>query len=242
MPVVVHAAVVINEIVPKTDPPTGEWVEFYNTDSSSVSLNQWKLDHTSGDGKSFILNASEIIQPHGFLTVTGSQTAISFDINGDAIRLFDANGTLVDQESYPGTLGYNTSMGRTVDGGGVWTLCTAATYNTNNNCPQPSPTATPPPAVAPTNTPSPKPTATPTPAGVPTATPIPTQETFGTLLGAATAVTSTPIPTPTPKDDNVLQFTVQKMWIVYTLMAIAAAALSLMVAMWVRQRQKRKKI
>ena len=80
------AAVVINEMYPKYSDPAWEWVELYNTDSQSVSLNQWKLDHTGGDGNSFILNASMNIQPHSFLTLYGNQTAISFSIKHHTIK------------------------------------------------------------------------------------------------------------------------------------------------------------
>lgn len=240
----VHAAVVINEIVPKTDPSTLEWVELYNTDSQSVSLNQWKLDHTA-DSSSYILNASAIIQPHGFLLLAGSQTNISFSINGDTIRLFDQNNAPVDSQSYPGTLGYNTSMGRTSDGDGVWALCTTATPNTNNVCPTPSPTATP----MPTPTPYPIATPFPTPTLMPTPTLIattPTPQTFGSLLPTPTGpqvlgATASVTPIPTQTQGDIMQLKIRKTWIAYGLLAIAAAALSYMLVLWLRRRQRKTK-
>jgi hypothetical protein len=237
-----RAAVVINEIYPKYADPVWEWVELYNTDASAVSLDRWKLDHTTGDGKSFILNASARIEPHGFLTLKGSQTGIAFSVEGDTVRLFDANGALADSKSYPGTLGYNTSMGRSTDGGDGWVICApepyAATPNTNNKCP-PAPTATPVPTPTGTPTPTPKPTATPTPMFTPTlapqsfglimATPTPPQ-----ILGATVTITPTPAPT------DLLRFTVSKSWVAYALLGIAAAALSLMLTLWLRTRSVRK--
>lgn len=155
----VFAAVVINEIYPKYSDPAWEWVELYNTGSESVLLDRWKLDHTAGDAESYILNASATIQPHGFLTLFGSQTSINFSIEGDTVRLFDANGTLADSKSYPGTLGYNTAMGRSTDGGDSWVICApnphAATPNKPNNCPIPTSTPTPIPTQPPSNTPTP---------------------------------------------------------------------------------------
>lgn len=171
----VFAAVVINEIYPKYSDPAWEWVELYNTGSESVLLDRWKLDHTAGDAKSYILNASAAIQPHGFLTLFGSQTSINFNIEGDRVRLFDANGTLVDSQWYPGTLGYNTSMGRSTDGGEGWVICSpdpyAATPNKPNNCPLPASTPTSIPTHTPTSVPTSSPTLTPTSIPIPTASP-----------------------------------------------------------------------
>jgi hypothetical protein len=237
----VYAAVVINEIFPKTSDVTWEWVELYNTGSESISLDRWKLDHTAGDAKSYILNAGAIIQPHGFLTFYGSQTTITFSIEGDTVRLFDVNGALVDNQSYPGILGYNTSMGRSSDGGGSWAMCTTATFNTTNDCPQPSPTPTPIPTSTSTPSPTPLPTNTPTPTPILT----PTRQTFGSLLPSPTetrvlGVANGISPTPTPTAD-VLQFAVSKTRIAYILLGIAATALSLMVILWIRGRLMRKK-
>ena len=241
----VRAAVVINEVYPKITNVAWEWVELYNTDSTSVSLDRWKLDHTAGDAKSFILNASAIIQPHGFLTFYGSQTAINFGVDGDTVRLFDANGSLVDSQSYPGTLGYNTSIGRSADGGDGWVICTpdpyAATPNASNNCPPaPTPTATPIPT--PTSTPTPQPKADRPLAETPTATPTSAPQTFGSLIpsptGQALGVTVLLTPSPTPTTD-VLQFKISKTWIAYLLLGIAAAALSIMLVMFLRRRKIR---
>ncbi len=238
----VHAAVVINEILPKTDPATLEWVELYNTGSESVSLDRWKLQTETGFVQTFILNASAIIGPHGFLTFTGSQTGISFAINGDIVRLFDDKNTEIDSQSYPGILGYNTSMGRSTDGDGIWAQCTKVTFNTNNNCPVPTPT----PEAPPTNTPTPtrpsQPTPTPLPKAVrpPADTPTPTQQTFGSFLPSPAntqvlGAIETISPTPTPATD-VLYFAVSKTRIAYVLLGIAAVALSAMIILWLRQR------
>lgn len=231
----VRAAVVINEILPKTDPSAYEWVELYNTGSDSVSLNLWKLDHTAGDGKSFVLNAGDIIQPHGFLTLSGSQTALSFSINGDTVRLFDANNNPVDSQSFPGNLGYNTSMGRTVDGDGVWAMCTTATYNTNNNCPVPSPTATPMPTATPSPTDTPAPTATPTP--IPTPTPAVISLLLTTTPAPQVLGTTPGIP-PAPAGSDSFQIIIAKSWIAYILLGIAAAAIAVMFTLWLKRRRQ----
>jgi hypothetical protein len=210
------------------------------------------MDHTAGDEKSFILNASAVIGPHGFLTFSGTQTAISFSIEGDTVRLFDANGTLVDSKSYPGTLGYNTSMGRSTDGGDGWVVCApdpyGATPNTNNNCPPaPTPTSTP----TPTPTPFPTATAAPTPTPLPTpiSTPIPTstpsapaRQTFGSFLPspAQTQVLgaeNTISPTPTP-DQTKLSLKIDKI-LAFQILAVAIAWGGIAILAFVRQKKKR---
>lgn len=218
-----HAAVVINELFPKTDPVTREWIELYNAGSEPVSLDRWKIRTSGGEA---ILNASAIIAPHGFATFAQSQLAISFSIDGDTVQLFDANANRVDSQWYPGTLGYNTSMGRSIDGAGSWTLCTTATPNAANDCPQPSPTATP----------------------IPTSTPTPQQQTFAIFLPTPTAPqvlgtqddvspTPTPTPTPTPASADMVQFSVSKVWIAYVLLGVAESALLLMLFLWLRRRK-----
>ncbi len=239
-----RAAVVINELLPKTDPATNEWVELYNTGSESVSLDRWHIDHIAGDAKSYIFNAGAVIGPSGFLTFNGNQTAISFSIQGDTVRLFDATGTLVDSQSYPGILGYNTSMGRSTDGAGVWAICTTATYNTPNNCPQPSPTPTPIPTAEMTPTPTPAvtpyPTLTTTPFPAATQnsiepeTPVPSRQTFGSflpsptenrVLGAQDVLSPTPTPDPatlTLKMDKILAYQILAVAVAWGVIAAVA--------------------
>ena len=233
----VYAAVLINELYPKTSDITLEWVELYNTGTETVSLNQWRLDHTGTNSQSFVLNASMTIQPHGFLTINENQSTIVFSIDGDTVRLFDANGALVDSQSYPGILGYNTSMGRSSDGAGSWTICTIPTYNMTNNCPPPTPTPTALPTTTPTETP------------VPLKQPLvvtPTQQTFGSLLPTPTVdpyilgAENTLTPTPTPTPAGILQFAIPKTWVAYVLLGIADIAFSLIVILWLWQRFMRK--
>ena len=203
-----YAAVVINEVYPKTEPANLEWVELYNTGSELVSLDRWRLQNSAGVVTTFILNASARIASHGFLTFPGSQTNISFAIDGDTVRLFDEKNGEVDSQWYPGILGYNTSMGRSSDGNGSWTICTTATYNKPNNCPEPSPTFTP---IGSGPTPLPTNMSTPTPTPLPIKTPppqpqadAPDRQTFGSLLPSPTqthVLGAGDIPSPTPTPD-----------------------------------------
>ena len=231
----VYAAVVINELLPKTDPASREWIELYNTGSETISLDRWHIDHTAGDVKSFILPANALVSPHGFLTFSGTQTAIVFSVEGDTARLFDANGTLVDSKNYPGTLGYNTSIGRSTDGGDGWANCApdpyTATPDKPNNCPPaPTPTPTPTPVNTPTPTPRPLPTNTPSPIPTPT----PAQQTFGSFLPSPTQIqvlgaedTTSPTPTADPTRltlnmDKILAYQILAVTVAWGLIAAVA--------------------
>ncbi len=194
----VHAAVVINEMVPKSSDTAAAWIELYNSGADTVPLDRWRL--TTKAGSTFQFNASATISPKGFITVYQSQTNLNFSIEGDTVSLFDEKNSSIDTQSYPGILGYNTAMGRSIDGGNGWTICVPApeykaTPNAANKCP-------PPPTNTPTPTISPSPTFSPTPSPVSF---IPEQNTpspemrsssfpFPEVKGANTTLTPTRIP------------------------------------------------
>ncbi len=220
----IRAAIVINELMPLDKNPDVEWVELYNTDDGpdSKSLNGWMLQNAEGDKFPFGINAK--IPPHGFLTLTGYQMNMRFSIRGDTVQLFDEKtpSTLIDSQSYPSTLGYDNSMGRSVDGGGTWVTCTTATFNTNNDCPQPSPTANP----TPFPTKIPTPTLTPQPKADWPLADTPAQRTFGSFLPSpaetqvlGTAITPSPTPTPDPTS---LTLKMDKI-LAYQILAVAVA-------------------
>lgn len=150
----VYAAIYINEIYPKTEDISKQWVELYNSGDESVSLDRWKLENSSGEITSFTFNASALIQPKSFLLFYQTQTGINLNKSGDSVKLTDEKNNLIDQQRYEGILGYNMSVGKSNDGGFGWSVCTVATPDKPNNCP--APTNTPiPPTLFPTDTPKP---------------------------------------------------------------------------------------
>ncbi|HUD20254.1 MAG TPA: lamin tail domain-containing protein [Patescibacteria group bacterium] len=246
----VYAAVVINEILPKPSDPANQWIELYNTGTDTVSLNQWKIENTSNGGKSYIIAASGSISGHGFYLINRSQSAIPLSIEGDTVKLSDPNNTAVDTQSYPGTLGFNTSMGRMPDGTGLWTICAptapdgpyAFTPNLPNNCPIPTPSPTP--TVTPVPTSTPIPTDTPTDAPTPTAMRTFAPITFGNVLGTTNSLTPTLTPSPTPGD--VLKIVIPNAIVVPKTLAIqigiiVAAWILIAVTATIRGRRKRQK-
>ena len=170
----VHASVVINEILPKIEDAKGSWIELYNNGSEPVSLDRWKIENTVGEVKTYTLNASAIIQSHGFLIFYNNDTGIPLNKSGDVVKLTDEKNTILDSQTYPGILGYNIAVGRTTDGGGIWVVCAFPTGGKTNNC------------LAPTETPT-----LPTPIPIPTAIPEPT---FAIPAASSTPeVISTPV-------------------------------------------------
>lgn len=190
----VYAEVYINEIYPKTQDVSLEWIELFNNGTSEVSLDRWSLENTKGETKKFTLNASSIIPAHGFLSFTQSQTGISLNKEGDTVKLTNEKNDVVDTESYYGTLGYNISVGRTNDGGGVWATCTEGTQNLTNKCPTPTSTPTPLPTAIPLPTPTTEvlPSLTPTQIILPTFTPSPSPTTTAQVLGTQGTLTVQP--------------------------------------------------
>lgn len=176
-PSLLHATIVINEVLPKTQISSFQFIELYNNGSERVSLDRWKLELNSGEIKTYTMNASSIIEPHNFLTFCQTQTGFIFNTGGETMRLIDEKNSTIDTQSYPGILGYNTAMGRSSDGGGYWTICTVDTPNKSNNCPAPTITPIIPTAIPPTSTPIPPPLDTPYFSPSPTLIPsTPTQE------------------------------------------------------------------
>lgn len=230
LPSRVFAAIVINEVFPKTSDPQYSWVELYNNGIELVSLDRWTISNST---KSFMMNASSIIQANGFLTFSGSQTSLEFNKEGDRVKLTDDKGVQVDSQSYPGTLGYNTAIGRTTDGGGVWVICSAGTQNQKNDCPEPSPT----PTLTPTPTRAPIPTSTATPKAAET----PKSESFGTItesqvLGESSEPTPTLIPSQSP---DFIQVALSRTALLQALFAAVAVVIVVMIFFWFFSHRKR---
>jgi hypothetical protein len=175
------ASVVINEFMPNpAGSDTGEWVEFYNTSSSSADLSDYFFDDDTSfdtDGGSAIIVLSGILP--------GASTCfweLSSYLNntGDSPTLFAAGGETVDSYSYTATQDDKT-FARVPDGGS-WQQDQSPTKSPVRCLDlAPSPTPTP----SPTNTPTPTPTTAPSTTA--TSTPKPT---------SSLTVTKTPILKP----------------------------------------------
>lgn len=201
----VFAAIYINEFGSNEDP---DWIEIYNSDSSSVDLSLYRLkDNTSTNKK----DLSGTLNGGGYTVFDWSN---KLNNSGDVIKLVfiaDENNT-IDQVSYGdkgGTLAplQGQSAGRQTDGGGTWVVFNTPTKGSTNNASTPIPTATATLSPSPSSTPIPTPTRTPTPTKTPTPTatpkpqatekpntPTPTKSVSTNVLGSATAPKVSPSP------------------------------------------------
>ena len=146
-------------------------------------MNQWTLKNSNGEQKTFILNASARFEGRGYYVIPNSQSGIVLNKDGDTVTLTNDQGSVIDTQSFPGTLGFNTSQGRSPDGGAAMTVCTAPTEGAANNCP------------APTATPSPLPT--------PIATTAPVETPFLTPTYAPVESDPVSLRTNNPSDESI---------------------------------------
>ena len=117
IPIVFSDSLIINEInyhsADNFDP--GDWIELYNPQQYAVNISNWKLKDEV-DAHEFIFPAGSIIPSGGFLVVAENMN--SFDSlfpnvsnymgpmgfglsgNGELIRLYNSNGSMVDTVHY----------------------------------------------------------------------------------------------------------------------------------------------
>lgn len=183
----VYAGIVINEF---SSGSSSDWIELYNTGTSSADLSAYRLKDASTNVK----NLSGMLAAGGIISFSFSSW---LNNTGDTVRLVSGDGSnefITDKMEYGGNNGMcapleNQSIGRLPDG---WTDIKRfavgsrdGTNNTGTEAPCPSPTLTPTPTAAllptltPTSTPQPAVTETPTP--VATHTPMPTVKKTPTL-------------------------------------------------------------
>jgi len=115
----IRDSVVINEINYNPHPlfPTGDWIELHNVKDRVVDMSGWVLTDDEMSHR-YVFPANTAIEPKGFLVVSNERenfwlflpevwnTTGDFDFglgSGDAIRLFDSNGKLVDSVYYEAT-------------------------------------------------------------------------------------------------------------------------------------------
>ncbi len=123
------------------NPPTGEkeWVEIYNDNDFSVSLNNWYLDDIENAGSSSKIFSLEInAKGYGIFDLTSS----IFNNDGDSVRLLDFNKNLKDDFEY-GKTEQGKTLGRTSLESDDFCLQEPSKNLVNNSCINPSPTPQP---------------------------------------------------------------------------------------------------
>ncbi len=134
------------------NPPTGEkeWVEIYNDNDFSVSLNEWYIDDLENSGSTPKMFSLEIGKKS--YAVFDLSTSI-FNNDGDNIRLLDHKKDLKDDLEYNKT-DQGKTLGRTNLDSDDFCIQEPSKSSINNPCIDPTPTITPTSIIAQTKTPT----------------------------------------------------------------------------------------
>lgn len=126
----IATTVKINEVESSGGSP-GDWVELYNTGTSTVDLSGY-IFKDNDDSHAYVLPAGTTIAAGGYFIV--EEAAMGFGLGSpDAARLFAPDGvTLVD--SYEWTPHATTTYGRCPNGTGDFTTTTSVTKGAANDC------------------------------------------------------------------------------------------------------------
>lgn len=175
------ADVVINEVYANPPDESNEFIELYNTSSSSVTISGWTVSDTEGSTDTYTLPTETTIGAGEYKVFKKGTTGITLNNDNDGVILKNGSSE-VDSTTYSSTIS-GKSWSRIPNGTGSFVNNTDPTEGASNA--SPPPTDTPTPTKTPTPVPSATPTKTPTPApsATPAKTPTPT-------------VNKTPTPTP----------------------------------------------
>lgn len=107
-------ALVINEIMYNSPGTDEEWVELYNNTDQPISLENWKINDDNGTHTPIVIPAGYTVAAYDYFTVEvatggafpftpdydGSGAGLALGNGGDAVRLYNADGILIDIVSY----------------------------------------------------------------------------------------------------------------------------------------------
>ena len=131
--------VVVNEVESNGGVP-GDWIELYNAGSTVVDLSNF-LVKDNDDTRTTRLPAGTTIAPGGYYVI--EEDVLGFGLGaGDAARVYDANGTLLD--AYTWTAHAAITYARCPNGTGDFADATTSTKGAANSCaPVSGPTTSP---------------------------------------------------------------------------------------------------
>lgn len=200
------AALYINEF---SSNGSSDWVEIYNSDSSSIDLTQYRLRDSTASNK---VDLTGSVDGNGFASFEFGD-----DLNngGDTIKLvLKSDDSVINQVVYgvPGDVSAPASgqtAGRSPDGTSNWVILASASKGSTNNSSAtvPTPTLTPTEAPTPTKTPTltKAPTSVPTPTSTKTPTPTKSSSATPTKSANSDVLGAKDDPTPTSDPNSSLQ-------------------------------------
>ncbi len=134
-----RSAIRINEVESNGGTP-GDWIELYNAGTTAVDLSNF-LVKDNDDTRTTRLPAGATIAPGGYYVI--EEDVLGFGLGaGDAARVYDANGTLLD--AYIWTAHATVTYSRCPNGTGDFADATTSTKGAANSCtPVTGPTTSP---------------------------------------------------------------------------------------------------
>jgi beta-lactamase superfamily II metal-dependent hydrolase len=122
--------VVINEVLPSPSNNGTEWMELYNTTSSTLNIGSCYIDDIAGGSAPYQIPASTLIPVHGFWTLDRTSY---FNNAGDDVRfLTEDASTVLDSFTY-GSTASDVSWYRFPDGGSWSASTTTSTTKGQSN-------------------------------------------------------------------------------------------------------------
>lgn len=125
-----YTNIFLTEVMVNSDTSGHEWIELYNNNDYSVSLENWYIDDAENEGsspKKFSLN----INAKSYATF--DLTSSMFNNSGDVVRLLDFSKTLKDGLEYDSSLKGKT-FGRTSLTNNTFCFADPTKGNPNNSC------------------------------------------------------------------------------------------------------------
>ncbi len=132
--------VVVNEVKIKSDDDVQDWIELFNTSSSSVDLSCWSIVDKSDKHTPYYVADGTSIAPGGFVVLNRDKTgqvgyAWGFG-DSDTAVLRDSDGRIADETTWnKGDAPAGTSWGRSPDGTGALQKLTPPTMGAPNSSP-----------------------------------------------------------------------------------------------------------
>ncbi|MGA1839068.1 MAG: alpha amylase N-terminal ig-like domain-containing protein [bacterium] len=135
-----YSALKINEFMPAPSAPNREFIELYNTGTSTIDLSGFKVDNVLNAGRSpKKIPKGTTIKPKDFYLI---KMYAYLKNTGDTVNLIDPNGKVIDSYIYSKNPGKNKSIGRYPDGSDIWgTLLKPTPGASNSGSKNVSPTA-----------------------------------------------------------------------------------------------------
>ena len=120
----------INEFVPNPASGNKEWVEIYNPGPESFDLTGSWIEDSVNNPKT--LSSLGTINANSNVVLEVNEGWLNNN-NGDALTFKNPDGTVIDSIIYTNNFSDEVSMGRSIDGGSIWKICTVSTKGLSNS-------------------------------------------------------------------------------------------------------------